>query len=364
MTFLADPAPHNENKFIIYHNGTPYNVDSIKMAESSHFFRENLFKFKKQSFSINDRHSESAFSTFINLCSFKATNISADDKIELLSLFDEWECLDLKKYFLDTYSNSIITGKTEKPNVNETIAKQENVEKQTNEIEKQTNDLEKNQESQKIHSFDPNPKENTEIDNGKSETQKDTKEDIKINSEKMKNDEIKSEISKESKKGSFKVHIKTRTGSLYSIILSGENTIGEFKKLIKEKTGIDPERQILFFNTQRIDENDEKTVESFGIKKKSKIYVEKTDETDKGDEIILFVHDFNSPEEQIPFYISLSKTGKDLKLMIQNKLQLPPISELYELTDGVLKLIKDNSLLRDCGVSYQKNIIAFDKPKK
>ena len=344
MTFVADPIPRNEEKFTIYHNATPYIVDPVLMSSSSLFFRSTLNRLNTKTFSINDLHSESAFSTFIDLCTFKQTHINSNDKTELLSLIDEWECENLKQYILEVLTSKILLEES-KPIENETITI--------------TNDPQ-----QKYDTSETNKDEiNQEISHQEQEipeTQK-TKEE---NDEKLpeKPKPRKTKKRKEKTTGlNMKIHVKTRTGCIYLIKIQKDNTVLDLKKAIQNKTGISESNQVLFHGTERFDLEEDKTLSMLNITDKSKIYVERNDNS-TGDEVVIYVQKetTNGIEgEKVPFYVSLSKTVKELVQMIENKIKGTQVSALFLINEDFRQQLNLDHKLKDYFLNSDKNLIQY-----
>ena len=371
MSFLFEPNLHVSSNFLIYHNATPYSVDPTKMLASSQFFCKIYSESGKQKISINDTHKESAFETFINICLLKPTNVNAKDRDEILSLFDEWECAELKKSFLNSCAkNLVLEGQEEHDNDQDTNPQQpeEEENKASNEANQQNSShlISHNENESVTKDYNESnsniqlPPQNQQVTNEVNDTNNENSETLMLNQEQAKIEPTDGNETMRNKKKPFKVHIKTRTGSLYVLSLTNDNTIADLKSLIRAKTGIQPERQILFFNSNRIEQYDNKTVESFGIGKKSKIYVEKTDELDKGDEIVIFAIDLKSKtKEKIPFYISISKAVKDLENMIKNKMQNPTILHIYLSENDQRKALEQEFTLKSYGISKENNVVYF-----
>ena len=308
MEIETEPLTRETQTIIIQHNKTQYKVDAQKMSENSLFFRNQINQQKRQCFSINDKHSESAFSAFIKMSTFERTKVKNEDRTELLSIFDEWECPRLKKYFMDLAAENPVLERKET---------KENVPQQNSPVK---------------------PAPGPVLDTPKLEMKTDLpKED---------------EVSKNC--GKIKVHVKCRTGNMYSIEVGTKDTVLRLKKLIMERTGVETERQILYFHSKEM--SDDFTIECLGIKNRNKIYLEKRDILDVGDEITIFVCPAGKKNDQVPYFISPKKKVSDLIQLIKNKEKLDGSCPLLVLNE---KTLKPDETIESQGVDVAHNVLTL-----
>ena len=289
MFVVAEPLKRPNTAFRIIHNGIEYVVDSAKMSETSGYFSDKLAKIPQKAVEIKDMHSETAFSTFIKLCTYQRCIIDFDEQIEISSLLDEWKCPQVQELLSHTLTDNPLFGEKSEPF--KEISADKDVET-------------------------PRKIEITSTDNrGIVATPKNspvkgnvTPKESPKNEERMKEGDIKL----------IKVHVKSRIGSLYTIQILNSMPVLSLKKMILLKTSIDTEKQVLIFNGKIM--SDEKILFSCGITDNSIVYLERTDPGDSNKEIVITLK--HQTSEDVPYLIAKNKKVSDLISMIKNKEKL------------------------------------------
>lgn len=371
MFVQVPPMEQEETQYEIVHNGTVYQVNPSRVMGSSQFFCKNYVNAQNK-LVICDLHSEPAFATFIGLLSCKNTLVNTNDMPEILSLMDEWKCPKLKEHLTTSIKKVPIVEAVEEPfrdlaapapiqppapppqaslpvpppapadampappytpppvkssfhpppPLPPAPPRLSSTEQptplpfsfNTTPVQQQpqippTSPLNLPKPSPPHTSFAPPP------------TNPPPQEQPLPQSTVMGNYNIQNNISNPPSSPSIspkllKVHIKTRTGNKYSIEVSPENTISEFKKLIKAKTGIDEDRQVLFINNAI--PLDEATIKSLQINSKTNIFLEKKND---GYEFPVFIQHADGTET--PYMIGPTAKIKDLINMISIKESTP-----------------------------------------
>ena len=339
MFVVAEPIERPPSSFIIEHNGIEYTIDIYKMCETSHLFHKFYMNRKDQNqvkFTFRDMHSSSAFSTFIKLCNYERCIVDYEDQIEVASLLDEWQCPVIQASFSKVFTNKpLYEGKSEP-------FKEIPFDQKIEQPSKITISSSKSEDFEKETTTDNHSSEKS-VDNLTEETSKSTNE-----TEKQK-EEINQIKDQKIPIQTIKVHIKTKTGSLYSIQIINNQTIDSLQKMILIKTGIPLEQQVLIYNGKIL--SPENVISSYGIKNKSSIYLERRDPNEKDKEIIITLK--HQTTSDVPYLISPSKKVSDLLIMIKNK-------EKYESDVNVIyngqQLDKDKTF-RDYGIVSNTDLL-------
>lgn len=324
MLISAPPLGRCENhSFTIIHNGNKYNVDPMKFAETSMFFATKLLSLDNRQFVLNDLHSERAFQSFIRMCNYEEIQFNFDDLIELQSIFDEWNCPKLKEYVNKVVVDTPHLHSKEEPFV-EIPADQTKEEFQLKPVQ-----------TEGVNPFGTKPATETAIKLPPTPPAK----------EKSPKKETKQEAPKQT--GPVKLHIKTRTGNLYSIAIARESTVENLKKVIAQRTGIPVKSQILYFNMKMLE--NQTVIGATGVKDKSRIYLERSDDEPKGDEITVVVQ--HQTCSDIPYYISASRKIEDLLMFIRFKeARAPPLNIMFDR-----KMLDPQQTIKEAGIQdYSK----------
>ena len=326
MFVVAEPIERPDSLFTIVHNDVEYPVDSYKMRETSKFFQKIISKkndpdFKKMT--IKDMHSESAFGSFIKLCNYERCIIDFEDQVEVASLLDEWQCPEVQASFSTIFSKQPLFEKKSTPF--KEIPHDQPIE-----------------EKKKI----------TVSNSGWQETAKTSEEKEEFVGQSDKNPQTPENPPKTNEQQTqiktIKVHVKSRTGSLYSIQIFNNQTVDALKKMIMIKTGIDVAKQVLIYNGQKL--NSEDTLMSYGINSKCSIYLEKTDPNEKKEIIITLKH---QTKNDVFYLISPTKKVNELLLSIKAKERLDcPVNVML---NG--KVLEKDKTLQECGITENTDLL-------
>lgn len=70
----------------------------------------------------------------------------------------------------------------------------------------------------------------------------------------------------------MQIFVKTLTGSIITLEVSGTDTIGNVKQKITDKEGIPVNQQRLVYDDKQL-ENDDETLDEYGIKRENTIHI-------------------------------------------------------------------------------------------